>query len=317
MAKIVVTDGHTLNPGDLDWKTFEQFGNVEVFERTHPENVLERVIDADIIISNKTVITRDVIQNVKNLSLICVTATGFNVVDIQAACEKRIPVCNVPSYGTDSVAQHTFALLLALSNRIVPNSLWVSNGQWSKSKDWCFTASPLIELKDKVLGIVGYGKIGQRVAEIANAFGMKVLYFNPSIKKGIGHQVSLGEIFRAVDFLSLHCPLTDSNKEFVNYELLSAMRPTAFLINTARGQLINEKDLSVALDNKLLAGAALDVLSIEPPPADHILCGHPNCLITPHNAWLSREARQRIFEITLENIRQYNLGNAQNVVNGI
>jgi glycerate dehydrogenase len=317
MAKIVVTDGYTLNPGDLDWKVFEQFGKVEVFERTDPKQVLERVIDADIIITNKTPVSADVIKAAKNLSLICVTATGFNVVDITATRIKKIPVCNVPAYGTDSVAQHTFALLLALSNRVIPNSLWVSNGDWSKSKDWCFTTAPLIELRDKVLGIVGYGRIGQRVAEIGNAFGMKVVYFNPSIKKGTGRQVPLEEIFGEADFVSLHCPLTDSNREFVNYQLLLSMKPTAFLINTSRGQLINEQDLSTALKNNILAGAALDVLSVEPPPVDHVLLGHSNCLITPHNAWLSREARKRIFETTVQNVRQHYLGLHQNLVNGL
>jgi glycerate dehydrogenase len=317
MAKIVVTDGYTLNPGDLDWKLFDQFGEVKVFDRTNAEEVLDRVGDADIIITNKTVISGKAIEAAKNLLLICVTATGYNVVDVDSARGRRVPVCNVPAYGTDSVAQHTFALLLTLCNRVDLNSAWVSRGEWPKAQDWCFTTAPLIELTNKVLGVVGYGRIGQRVAEIGKAFGMKIVYANPSAKTGIGNQVDLSDLFRDSDFVTLHCPLTSSNKEFVNRDLLSIMKPMAFLINTARGQLINEHDLAIALEQKQIAGAALDVLSIEPPPANHVLLGKPNCLITPHNAWLSREARQRIFNTTLNNIKQFLQGNSQNVVNGL
>ena len=312
--KIVITDGHTLNPGDLSWKSIEKFGELEIHPRTAPSDVLQRCKDAEIIVTNKTPIKADVIAAAKNLKGIAVTATGYNIVDINAARDAGILVCNVPGYGTNSVAQHTFALILELSSRVGMHSHSVANGDWGKSEDFCYTLAPLIELYGKTLGIVGYGSIGKRVAEIANCFGMRVIY-SASSREKYPDSVSLETIFRESDFISLHCPLTKSNEKFVNRSLLDLMKPTAFLVNTARGQLINESDLRGALVSGTIAGAAVDVLSVEPPPADHPLLGLRNCIITPHNAWCSLEARKRIMETTRQNIAAILAGEPVNVVN--
>lgn len=315
MRNIVVTDGLTLNPGDLSWTQFEAFGNVKVFDRTSKEEIAERLKDAEIVITNKTAINADTMRRMERLSLICVTATGYNVVDIQEASRRKIPVCNVPAYGTDSVAQHAFALILALTNHVGPNAELVAKGAWSKSLDWCFTTTPLIELAGKTLGIVGYGRIGQKTAEIGRALGMDIIYFNPSPKPGSGVRVGLEKLFSDADFISLHCPLTTDNRNFVNADLIGRMKPSAFLINTARGQLINEDHLAEALRSRRIRGAALDVLSVEPPPSDHPLIGLANCIITPHNAWLSFEARKRIMDTTFLNVKTALDGQPQNVVN--
>ncbi len=315
MRNIVVTDGFTLNPGDLSWERFEQLGSVKVFDRTSVEELPGRLEEADVVITNKTPISADLIRRLKKLSLICVTATGYNVIDVGEAKGKGIPVCNVPAYGTDSVAQHTFALILALTNHVGPNAERVSKGEWSRSIDWCFTTTPLIELAGKTLGVVGSGRIGQKVAEIGRAFGMNVIFFNPSPKQATDVRVGLEKLFSEADFISLHCPLTPENNGFVNADLINRMKPSAFLINTSRGQLIREAHLADALKSRRIAGAALDVLSVEPPPADHPLIGLPNCIITPHNAWLSFEARKRIMDITFLNVKNAIEGRPQNVVN--
>jgi glycerate dehydrogenase len=314
-SKIVITDGFTLNPGDLSWEPFSAFGEVTIYDRTSEQEILKRVSQADIIVTNKTPITKEVFVHAVALKLVAVTATGYNIVAIDAASKRKIPVCNVPGYGTDSVAQHTFALILELTNRAGLNSHSVNAGEWSNASDWSYSKAPIIELSGKTLGIVGYGKIGQKVAEIANAFGMKILFFNPTPKKSMGSQASIGEVFQKSDFVSLHCPLTSDNREFVNGDLLLQMKRTSYLINTARGQLINEMDLASALSSGKIAGAALDVLSKEPRQAGHPLIGLRNCIITPHNAWLSYEARKRIMDITFENIAQYLKGKPQNIVN--
>jgi glycerate dehydrogenase len=224
-------------------------------------------------------------------------------------------VCNVPGYGTDSVAQHTFALILELTNHVGRNAASVKAGGWSRVKDFCYTEAPIMELAGKTLGIVGYGRIGQKTAEIARALGMRVIYFSPSRVGRDENVVSVEQIFSESDIVSLHCPLTKHNAGFIDMHLLSVMKPTAFLINTSRGQLINENDLADALNKKVLAAAALDVLSQEPPRADHPLIGLPNCLITPHNAWLSAEARQRIMDTTYNNIICALRGEPRHVVN--
>jgi glycerate dehydrogenase len=235
-------------------------------------------------------------------------------VDVDAARQMKILVCNVPSYGTDSVAQHTFALILELTNLVGKNSETVRQGQWSHAPDWCYSVKPLVELSGKTIGIIGFGRIGQKVAQIAEAFGMRVIYFNPSPKDTSYTRVSLKELFVTSDIVSLHCPLKSDNQSFVNKELISLMKPTAFLINTSRGQLIHEHDLAEALKSKKISAAALDVLSKEPPPAGHPLTGLDNCMITPHNAWLSVEARSRIMEITFRNVDAFLKGNPQNIV---
>ena len=316
MGDIVITDGYTLNPGDLSWDAFNQFGNVANYDRTAKGEVVERCKDAMIIITNKTPISADLIREATNLRGIAVTATGYNIVDIAAARKRGIPVSNVPGYGTDSVAQHTFAFILELANGVGANSQSVANGEWAQSDDFCYTKTALIEIAGKTLGIIGYGTIGRRVAEIARVFGMNVLYNSPSLMGKDPAAVDVETIFRESDFLTLHCPLTKENQGFVNKTLLAKMKSTAFLINTARGQLINETDLRDALRESILAGAALDVLSSEPPPADHPLIGLPNCIITPHNAWCSLEARQRIMTTTIDNVRAMLDGEPANVVNG-
>jgi glycerate dehydrogenase len=314
MAEIIVTDGYTLNPGDLDWKIFDAMGNVSVYERTTVDEMPDRCQHADVILTNKTPISSDLIDIAHKLKIIAVTATGYNIVDVARAKQKGVIVCNVPGYGTDSVAQHTFALILELTNHVGKNSESVSRSEWSKSKDWCYTKSPIVELAGKTLGIIGYGRIGKKVAQIGEAFGMRIIFYNSSLKSGIGTQVSLMQIFTESDVVSLHLPLMDDNKAFVNEGLLSLMKPSAFLINTSRGQLILEKDLANAIKTGTIAGAALDVLSKEPATTDNPLIDLRNCIITPHNAWLSFEARSRIFKTTFDNVRLALEGNPQNVV---
>ncbi len=313
--KIIITDGYTLNTGDLSWAAFEKEATVEYYDRILPVETIAKTFGADIIITNKTIIDADVINAASHLKMIAVTATGYNNIDTAAAKKRGIIVCNVPGYGTQSVAQHTFALLLELTNNAGANAASVNKGEWASAKDWCYSVKPIIELNGKTIGIIGLGKIGMQVAAIANAFGMKVVYNGGKASEKYCRQVSLFDLFIQSDFISLHCPLTNANKEFVNKELLCLMKPTAYLINTARGALINEKDLSQVLYQNKIAGAALDVLSKEPPEKSHPLIGLSNCIITPHNAWISKEARQRIMDITLENIKAFLKGKPQNVVN--
>jgi glycerate dehydrogenase len=311
--KIIITDGYTLNPGDLSWRPLDAFGEVVYYDRTSPGEVIQRCSGANIILTNKTPINEETIDAATGLRLIAVTATGYNMVDTAAARKRGIPVCNVPEYGTDSVAQHTFALLLELSNHVGDYAQSVREGEWQRSPDFCYRREPLIELKGKTLGLIGFGRIGQQVARIAQAFDMRVLYHRRS--PADAGSAPLETLFSDSDFISLHCPLTPENHSFINAKLLSLMKPTAFLINTSRGQLINETDLATALHNKTLAGAALDVLSTEPPPPGHPLIGLPNCLLTPHIAWMSAEARRRLLETTIDNVRLALAGTPQHVVN--
>ena len=313
--RIVITDGYTLNPGDLSWNAFDELGEVVYYDRTATADVVARCSNANIIITNKTPLTEAVIEAAKDLKLIAVTATGYNIVDTAAARQKSIPVCNVPGYGTFSVAQHTFALLLELSNNVAANAASVQAGDWYRSADYCYTRQPVMEIKDKIIGIIGLGQIGTQVAKIAMALGMRVIYYRG--KKGLkgAKEVKLHELFMQADFVSVHCPLTAGNNGFINKELLELMKPTSFLINTSRGQLIAEKDLSNALQKNKLAGAALDVLSVEPPLPGHPLIGLPNCIVTPHNAWISFEARKRVMDITFENVKSVLAGKPNNVVN--
>jgi len=312
---IVVTDGYALNPGDLSWAGISKFGELQYYDRSLPDEVPSRCALADIIITNKTPISAETISGAKNLKLITVAATGYNIVDVQAAAKRKVPVCNVPSYGTDSVAQHTIALMLELTNRVGLHEQAVRKGEWQTADDWCFAKAPIIELARKKMGIVGMGRIGKKVAAIAQALGMDVLFFDPGKRMKGASSRKLIELFSESDVISLHVPLKNGNEGFVNADLLDKMKPTAFLINTARGQLINEPDLVEALKNNTIAGAALDVLSKEPPPEYQPLIGLPNCIITPHNAWISFEARQRIMQTTVENIQKFLNGKAQHVVN--
>lgn len=313
--KIVITDGYELNPGDLDWTNINTLGEVDYYEHTPKEKVAERCSDAQIIITNKTPIDEQLVKTSTQLKLISVTATGYNIIDVAAAKKANVAVCNVPEYGTFSVAQHAFALILETVNHVGIYSESVQRGDWTRSGRWSYSIKPLVELKDKTLGIIGFGRIGMQVARIAKAFGMQVIFTNRSPKTSdLGKQVSMDYLFEASDVISLHCPLTTENSGFVDHQHLSKMKPSAVLINTSRGQLINEVDLAKALQKKVLTAAALDVLSVEPPPVDHPLIGLPNCLITPHTAWSTFEARSRIMDVTFENIRRFLDGKPQHLV---
>ena len=314
--KIVITDGYTVNPGDLNWNIIASFGDLVVYDRTLPDQVPERCKEAAIILTNKVPIDRNTILQLPLLKLIHVTATGYNVVDTVAAKEKNILVCNVPAYGTSSVAQHAIALLLELTNHVGLHAISVAEGEWQRSVDWSYAKTPLIELDGKILGIVGFGNIGKQTARIANAMGMKIIYYNTTPKKNdLAEFRNPDSLFAESDFISLHCPLKADNAEFVNQKMIGLMKSSAFLINTARGQLINEKDLAEALNNGRIAGAALDVLSAEPPSENNPLLTAKNCIITPHNAWKSKEARQRIIDITANNIECFLKNKPANVVN--
>ncbi len=312
--EIVVTDGFTLNPGDLYWKSVEALGNLKYYDRTAAAETIGRCYNANVIISNKTIISKDVMDACTNLQLVAVSATGYNNVDIAAAKSKGITVCNVPGYGPFSVAQHAFALLLELTNHVGINAASVHNGGWQQSIDYCYTLKPIMELKDKVMGIIGLGTIGSKMAVMAQAFGMKVIYNGGRQKVDGAIEVSQHQLFMESDVISLHCPLTKDNKGFVNKELLELVKPTALLVNTARGALINEKHLAQMLQQKQLAGAALDVLTQEPPEKDNPLTGLENCMITAHNAWLSGEARRRIMQMTAANIAAFLKGEPVHVV---
>jgi glycerate dehydrogenase len=315
--KIIVTDGYTLNPGDNSWEAVAALGELVVHDRTSAALIIERCMTADIILTNKTPFSRDTINRLPDLKMISVLATGYNVIDTKAAAEKGIAVCNAPAYGTASVAQHVFALLLELVNHAGLHSASVAAGDWQRSPDWCYTKRPIAELAGKTMGIVGLGNIGKRVAAIAAAFGMNVLYNSRTKHPGTtAVYCDMKTLFADSDVVSLHCPLTNDNIGFVNAALLSGMKPSALLVNTARGQLINEPDLADALNNGIISGAALDVLSAEPPAATNPLLNATNCIITPHQAWITREARQRIMSITADNIKSFLEGQPANRVNG-
>ncbi len=311
--KIVVLDGYTLNPGDLDWTALSSLGSLTVYDKTSPEDVLSRIGDAQILYTNKTLITKEIIDNAPNLKFIGVLATGYNVVDLVAARERSIPVCNVPAYSTSSVAQHVFALLLEICQHTGHHNQAVQEGRWTKSPHFCFWDSPLIELQGKTMGFIGFGRIGQATANIARAFGMKILAYSPS-KKG-NDNATLEDVLKNSDVLSLHCPLTDATKHLIRKETIAHMKDGAILINTARGPLVNEADLRQALISGKLYAAAVDVVSEEPIKADNPLLGLDNCLITPHIAWAPKEARQRLMDIAVANLKAFINESPQNVVN--
>lgn len=315
--KIVILDGFALNPGDLSWDSIKKLGECSFYDRTSPADVLERASGADALIINKVVISKALIDQLPQLKYIGVTATGYNVVDIQAAVERNITVTNIPAYSTDSVAQMVFSHILNVANRVQLHATSVGNGEWTKCPDFSYSKSPQVELAGKTLGIVGYGQIGQKVAKIGQAFGMKVIFQNRSEKTNLPSEIiqkSLSEVFMESDFVSLNCPLTAENKEFVNRALLDKMKPAAVLINTGRGGLINEKDLADALNSGRIAAACLDVLSTEPPAVDNPLITAKNCFITPHIAWATFEARQRLLNITVDNLNSYIAGMPKNVI---
>ncbi|MBJ6723191.1 D-2-hydroxyacid dehydrogenase [Geomesophilobacter sediminis] len=316
---LVVLDGYTLNPGDNPWDPVARFGSFSVYDRTPETLVVERTVDADIVLTNKTRLTAATLAQLPRLKLVCVLATGYNVVDLEACSRLGVPVVNVPEYGSDSVAQHAFALLLELTNHVALYHAAVQEGEWARARDFTLIKAPLSELYGKTFGIVGMGRIGGCVARIAHAFGMKVLAYNPrsrNVPEGVPVEwTTLEEVFRRSDVVSLHSPLTAENPAFVNRSLLSLMKPHAFLLNTARGGLINERDLADALNEGVIGGAGLDVAAVEPMPADSPLRGARNCIITPHIAWASLAARQRLMATTAKNIELFLAGTPQNVVN--
>lgn len=315
--KIVVLDGYAANPGDLSWDELKTLGECTIYDRTLPDEVLERSAEAEIILTNKTGITAQMIAAMPNLKYIGVLATGYNIIDVKAAKEHGVVVTNIPAYSTDSVAQMVFAHILNITNQIEHYSEEVRNKQWSQSNDFCFWDTPLIELRGKKLGIVGLGHIGYTTARIAIGFGMQVFAYTskspfqlpPEIKK-----TQLDELFKECDIISLHCPLTSETQEMVNAHRLSLMKPTSILINTSRGQLINEQDLADALNQGKIYAAGLDVLTQEPPRTDNPLFNAKNCYITPHIAWASGAARQRLMQIMQENIKAYQAGKPINNV---
>ncbi len=314
---IVVLDGHTLNPGDLAWDALQAMGSCEIYDRTPPDQVVSRAQGAQIVLTNKTVLSRESIQRLPQLKYIGVLATGYNVVDVEAAKRHGVCVTNVPAYGTPSVAQMVFAHVLNLTQHVAEHAQSVRAGDWSHSEDFCYWNFPLVELAGLTMGIVGFGRIGRRTARVARAFGMKVIYHDIStvlVPSSEAQPVDLDTLFRDSDVVSLHCPLTQANRGLVNQQRLEMMKPGAFLINTSRGPLVDEPALAEALNAGRIAGAGLDVLCDEPPRADNPLLSARNCYITPHIAWATRSARQRLMEIAISNVRAFLEGNPQNVV---
>ena len=314
--KIVVIDGHALNPGDLSWQPLENFGEVKVYARTPHEQLVERCQGADIVLTNKARFDRETLLELTNLKYIGVMATGYDLIDLETAKASNIVVTNIPAYGAIAVAQHTFALMLALINKVNEHDQSVKSGDWTNNPDWCYWKHPFHTLNGRRLGIIGFGKIGHKVAEVAKAFGMRMFYNNLSRKTNVYAQFAeYEEIFEKCDIVTLHLPLDDTNRGFVNQSLLSRMQKSAILINTSRGGLINEQDLADALNSGQIAGAGLDVLSTEPPSADNPLLQAKNVIITPHMAWGAVESRTSLMQTAVENVRNFIEGNPQNVVN--
>jgi len=313
--KIVVLDGYTLNPGDLNWEKFSEIGELKVYDRTSPQDILERTTDANIVLTNKTVLTAENIAAMNKVEYIGVLATGVNVVDLEYTKKTGITVTNVPGYSGSSSAQMVFALILELTNRVGHHSQTVTDGKWSASKDFCYWDYPLVELEGITLGIVGYGGIGKAVARIGLAFGMNILVYNrsvpPDLPDGITYS-DLDNLIHSSDIISLHCP--PQTKGIINKESLAQMKKTAYLINTSRGPLIVENDLADFLNEGRIAGAAMDVLDVEPPDKNCPLLTAKNCYITPHIAWATIASRERLMSIAVENIKSYLAGNPQNVV---
>ncbi|WP_312123058.1 D-2-hydroxyacid dehydrogenase [Kosakonia cowanii] len=315
--KIVVLDGGLLNPGDLSWEPLHALGEVTVYDTTPADKAAQRLHDADIAITNKVAFSEDLLAHCPRLKCIAVTATGYNIIDLEAARARHIVVTNVPTYGTATVAQFTTALLLALCNRVGEHDADVHAGGWSKSESWCYWLQPMVELAGKRIGIIGYGRIGQAFGAIAQAMGMTVLAHSrsrPLPESAQLRYVDLDTLYAEADVISLHCPLTPQTKGMINRDVLAKMKRSALLLNASRGDLINEADLAAALNEERIAGAAVDVLSSEPPGADNPLLNAKNCIITPHIAWASVDARGRILTTTVENVQAFIHGVPQNRV---
>ena len=318
--KIVVLDGYTLNPGDLSWDALKQLGELVVYDRTAADKVVERAAGAEIIFTNKTPVSEDTLNQLPSLKFIGVLATGFNIVNTVVAKARGVIVANVPGYGTTSVVQMTFALLLELCHHVQRHSDTVMDGKWSSSADWCYWDFPLVELSGKTIGIIGFGRIGQQVGDVATAFGMNIIgnsrtQTDQSRRKNF-KWASIPELLKQSDVVSIHCPLFPETKGLINKESLKWMKKSSFLLNTSRGPIIVDEDLADALNNDLIAGAGIDVLSVEPPSKDNPLFKAKNCIITPHIAWATKEARARLMNITVKNLAAFLNGNPVNVVNG-
>ncbi|MHC6178812.1 D-2-hydroxyacid dehydrogenase [Clostridium sp. JNZ X4-2] len=322
--KIVVLDGYTLNPGDISWSNVEKLGKLKVYDRTSYDSskedlIIERVGDAEAVFTNKTPITKNALEKMPNLKFIGVLATGFNVVDVDAAKEAGIVVTNIPTYGTDSVSQMAIALLLEICHHVGEHSNSVKCGDWTHNPDWCYWNYPLIELAGKTMGIIGYGRIGQRTGKIAQALGMKVLaydkYKNQLLESETMKYVEFDELIAKSDVIALHCPLFDSTRGIINKNSISKMKDNVIIINNSRGPLIVEEDLAEALNSGKVKAAAVDVVSTEPVKIDNPLLKAKNCIITPHISWAPKEARERLMNIAVENLKQFLLGTPVNVVN--
>lgn len=316
--KIVMLDAYTTNPGDLSWDNFNVLGELTVYDRTPSEKIIERAKDADIIITNKTPITKDIIDALPNLKFIALMSTGYNIVDYVYLKKKGIPVSNIPSYSTDAVAQLVMSFILELAMNVGVHSESVKNGEWTACSDFCYWKSPLTELTGKTLGIFGLGKIGRAVAKRAKAFGMNIVAYAPRIHGDEPDYIKLmplKEMLNTSDIVSMHCPLTPETEGVVNREFISEMKDGAYFINTSRGTVVDENALAEALNSGKLSGAGLDVLSTEPPRSDNPLLTAKNCFITPHIAWASFETRKRLISILYDNIKAFTDGKPQNVIN--
>ncbi|MBT9777364.1 D-2-hydroxyacid dehydrogenase [Clostridium sp. MCC353] len=315
--KIVILDGYTENPGDLSWEGMAQLGELAVYDRTPAAEIVSRIGDAEAVITNKTPISEDTMNQCPNIKYIGVLATGYNVIDVEAAKKRGIIISNIPTYGTTAVAQMTMAMLLEVCHHVGAHSDAVKAGEWTNNQDWCFWNYPLIELAGKTFGVIGFGRIGQASAKLAKAFGMKILAYDEypnSTGEEIGEYVSLDRLLAESDVISLHCPLFPSTQGIINKDTISKMKDGAVLINTSRGPLVVEEDLANALNTGKLSYATLDVVSTEPIKADNPLLKCGNCILTPHIAWAPKESRQRLMDIAVENLKQFIDGNPQNVV---
>lgn len=316
--KIVILDGYTENPGDLSWSGFEALGEITVYDRTPEELIAERIGSAEIVITNKTPITRKTLEICTNIAYIGVLATGYNIIDVEACTEKKIPVCNIPTYGTAAVGQFAIALLLEICHHVAHHSNAVHAGRWQTNADWCFWDYPLIELSGKTMGIIGFGRIGQATGKIAKALGMRILAFDMhpnEAGRSLAEYVELKELFQRSDVISLHCPLLPDTEGIINKTSIEKMKDGVIIINNSRGQLIVEKDLADALNCGKVYAAGLDVVSTEPIRADNPLLEAKNCFITPHISWAPKESRQRLMDIAVENLAGFINGKPQNVVN--
>lgn len=320
--KIVVLDGYTENPGDLSWEGFEALGTLTVYDRT-PINdtaeIISRIGDAEVVITNKTPLSREVFEKCTNIQYVGVLATGYNVIDVEAARERNIPVANIPTYGTDAVGQFAIALLLEICHHIGHHDKAVHEGRWTNNKDWCFWDYPLIELAGKTMGVIGYGRIGQSTGRIAQALGMKVLAYdahkNPALESETCEYVELDTLLSSSDVIALHCPLFESTQGIINKDTIQKMKDGVIIINNSRGPLIVEEDLAEALKSGKVQAAGLDVVSTEPIKEDNPLLSAPNCLITPHIAWAPKESRQRLMDIAVNNLKAFKAGEPVNIVN--